>query len=65
MLPHRKEEPRATEPEFVLPLVIEKEGDGYFVFCPSLQGCYTDGDSYDKVLNHRGRRKFAHRGSPR
>ena len=41
-----------TVSEFVLPVVIEKDRDGYFACCPSLQGCYTDGDSYEEVLNH-------------
>ncbi|VUT25355.1 MAG: hypothetical protein MOIL_01010 [Candidatus Methanolliviera sp. GoM_oil] len=22
-------------------VVIEKDADGYFAFCPALQGCYT------------------------
>lgn len=35
-----------------LAVVIEKDKDGYFASCPSLQGCYTQGDSYDEVLNN-------------
>ncbi len=26
-------------------VVIEKDRDGYFAFCPELQGCYTQGDT--------------------
>lgn len=37
---------------FVLPVVIEKDEDGYFVFCPLLQGCYTQGDSYEEAIDH-------------
>ena len=37
---------------FVLPVVIEKDSDGYFAYCPSLQGGYTQGDSYEEALNH-------------
>ena len=37
--------------KFVLPIVIEKDEDGYFVFCPLLQGCYTQGDSYEEAIN--------------
>jgi predicted RNase H-like HicB family nuclease len=37
---------------FVVPVVIEKDKDGYFAFCPSLQGCYTQGDSYEETLNN-------------
>jgi predicted RNase H-like HicB family nuclease len=33
-------------------VVIEKDIDGYFAFCPELQGCYTQGDSYEKVLEN-------------
>lgn len=33
-------------------LVIEKDKDGYFAFCPVLQGCYTQGDSYEEVLRN-------------
>jgi predicted RNase H-like HicB family nuclease len=36
--------------KFVLPIVIGKDKDGYFVFCPAPQGCYTQGDSYDEAL---------------
>ena len=33
-------------------VVIEKDADGYFAFCPELQGCYTQGDSYEEVLDN-------------
>ncbi|MBI2636595.1 MAG: type II toxin-antitoxin system HicB family antitoxin [Parcubacteria group bacterium] len=33
-----------------LPIVIEKDEDGYFVFCPALQGCYSQGDTYEEAL---------------
>jgi len=33
-------------------VVIEKDRDGYFAFCPELQGCYTQGDSYEEVLGN-------------
>jgi predicted RNase H-like HicB family nuclease len=38
--------------KFVLPVVIEKDKDGYFVFCPLLQGCYTQGDSYEEAIDN-------------
>ena len=25
---------------------------GYFAFCPELQGCYTQGDSYEEVMEN-------------
>jgi predicted RNase H-like HicB family nuclease len=33
-------------------VVIEKDKDGYFAFCPQLQGCYTQGDTYKEVLEN-------------
>ena len=29
--------------------VIEKNEDGYYAFCPELQGCYTSGDTYEQA----------------
>ena len=31
-------------------VVIEKDEDGYFVFCPGLQGCYAQADTYEAAL---------------
>lgn len=37
---------------FTLPIVVEADSDGYFVSCPALQGCYSQGDTYEEaVLN--------------
>jgi predicted RNase H-like HicB family nuclease len=33
-------------------VIIEKDIDGYFAFCPELQGCYTQGDTYEEVLGN-------------
>ena len=33
-------------------VVIEKDKDGYFAFCPKLQGCYTQGDTYEETLEN-------------
>lgn len=35
---------------FLLPVVIERDRDGYYAECPVLQGCYTQGDTYDEVI---------------
>ena len=32
------------------PIVIEKDDEGYFAFCPDLQGCYTQGTTYEETL---------------
>jgi predicted RNase H-like HicB family nuclease len=34
------------------PMIIEKDSDGYFAFCPDIQGCYTQGDTYEEVLEN-------------
>lgn len=36
--------------KFTLPVVIEKDSEGYFAYCPPLQGCYTQGDTYEEAL---------------
>jgi predicted RNase H-like HicB family nuclease len=33
-------------------VVVEKGSEGYFAFCPELQGCYTQGDTYEEVLSN-------------
>ncbi|HEX4543649.1 MAG TPA: type II toxin-antitoxin system HicB family antitoxin, partial [Candidatus Acidoferrum sp.] len=35
-----------------LPVVIEADTDGYFVSCPALQGCYSQGDTYEAALTN-------------
>ena len=32
--------------------VIEKDDDGYFAFCPELEGCYTQGDTYEEAMEN-------------
>jgi predicted RNase H-like HicB family nuclease len=33
-------------------VVIEKDSDGYTAFCPELQGCQSQGDSEEEVLEN-------------
>ncbi len=33
-------------------VVIERDTDGYYAFCPELQGCYTQGGTYEEVLEN-------------
>lgn len=35
-----------------LPIVIEADDDGYFVSCPALQGCYSQGDTYEEAIEN-------------
>lgn len=34
------------------PIVIEQDENGFFAFCPELQGCYTQGDTYEDILEN-------------
>lgn len=38
--------------KYLLPVIIEKDQDGYYAFCPSLQGCSTQGDTYEEALSN-------------
>ena len=29
------------------PIILEADADGYYVSCPALQGCYSQGDTYE------------------
>ncbi len=37
---------------YTLPIIIERDADGFFVSCPSLQGCYTQGSTYDEAVDN-------------
>jgi predicted RNase H-like HicB family nuclease len=32
--------------------VIKKDENGYYAYCPQLEGCQTQGDSLDEVLSN-------------
>lgn len=36
----------------MLEVVTEKDRDGYFVYCPALQGCYTQGRTYEEAIRN-------------
>ncbi|HTQ60982.1 MAG TPA: type II toxin-antitoxin system HicB family antitoxin [Candidatus Solibacter sp.] len=36
----------------VLPVVIEGDTDGYFASCPALQGCYSQGETYEEAIEN-------------
>ncbi|MGQ9554797.1 MAG: type II toxin-antitoxin system HicB family antitoxin [Anaerolineae bacterium] len=38
--------------KLMLPVIIERDQDGYYAYCPSLQGCYSQGDSYEEALEN-------------
>ena len=33
-------------------VIIEKDEEGYFAHVPALQGCYTQGDTYEEVFEN-------------
>lgn len=37
---------------YQFPVVVERDHDGYFVFCPELQGCYSQSDTYEEALEN-------------
>ncbi len=47
-----KEMVRAKSGVYRFSVVIEKDKDGYFAFAPELQGCYTQGDTYEETLEN-------------
>lgn len=36
--------------QYDFPIIIEHDGDGYFALCPELQGCYSQGDTYEETI---------------
>jgi predicted RNase H-like HicB family nuclease len=37
---------------FLFPVLLEQDEDGYFASCPKLQGCYTQGGTYEEALKN-------------
>jgi predicted RNase H-like HicB family nuclease len=37
---------------YTFSVVIERDEDGYFVSCPELQGCYSQGDTYEDAIEN-------------
>jgi len=35
-----------------LPVIVEHDQDGYFVTCPALQGCYSQGETYEEAIEN-------------
>lgn len=33
-------------------IIIESDKDGYFAFCPELQGCYSQGGTYEEAMGN-------------
>lgn len=43
---------KKTAQVYRFPVVIERDNDGYVATCPDLQGCYTQGDTYEQALEN-------------
>ncbi len=43
---------KSTATVFDLPVILEKDADGYFVYCPRLQRCYSQGDTYEEAITN-------------
>ncbi|HOC78406.1 MAG TPA: type II toxin-antitoxin system HicB family antitoxin [Methanofastidiosum sp.] len=37
---------------YKIPIIIEKDSEGYFAYCPEIQGCYTQGSTYEEVIKN-------------
>lgn len=33
-------------------IIVERDADGYFVSCPELQGCYSQGGTYEEAVRN-------------
>jgi predicted RNase H-like HicB family nuclease len=33
-------------------IVIEKDDNGYYVYCPELEGCHTQGDTIEEAMDN-------------
>ena len=34
------------------PILIEQDEDGFFAYCPKLEGCYAQGETYEEALKN-------------
>jgi predicted RNase H-like HicB family nuclease len=37
---------------YTVPIIIVRDADGFFVSCPALQGCYSQGATYDEAVEN-------------
>ena len=38
--------------KFKVSIVVEKNKNGYYAYCPELQGCYSQGDTYEEAVEN-------------
>ena len=37
---------------YKISVVVEKDEDGYYAYCPELQGCYSQGETYEEAIEN-------------
>ena len=37
---------------YIFTIIVEQDQDGYFVYCPDFQGCYSQGETYEEALEN-------------
>ena len=35
-----------------LNVIVEKDINGYYAYCPELEGCHTQGETFDEVMKN-------------
>jgi predicted RNase H-like HicB family nuclease len=55
-MPKQKRKPgkQNSGQNYLFAVVVEKDSDGYYVCCPALDGCFTQGDSYEGAIRNIG-----------
>ncbi len=38
--------------QYDFPIIIQRDDDGYFATCPELQGCYSQGETYEETISN-------------
>lgn len=38
--------------QYYFSIIVEQDKNGYFVSCPELQGCYSQGNTYEEALEN-------------
>lgn len=38
--------------DYKVDVVINKDENGYFAYCPALEGCVTQGNNYEETIEH-------------
>ncbi len=33
-------------------ILVEKDENGYYAYCPELQGCYSQGETYEEAIGN-------------